>query len=160
LAIFWLAKRFRLSAESLSQIEFNTIRVSENVDVIVLQTQEGSSLFSSSGQSPPLMIVPHGMSKSYKVLIDPLSSEGHLLGGPHTAFSMDYVPSRLAFVLCGIHVALGNLGLSLSRMTMTHPIYLFIIVNYRGSTGYGQDSIQSLLGKIGDQDVQDCYVGG
>uniref|UniRef100_A0A4W4FEX6 acylaminoacyl-peptidase n=1 Tax=Electrophorus electricus TaxID=8005 RepID=A0A4W4FEX6_ELEEL len=31
----------------------------------------------------------------------------------------------------------------------------FILVNYRGSTGFGQDSIDSLLGNIGNQDVKD-----
>jgi acylaminoacyl-peptidase len=28
-------------------------------------------------------------------------------------------------------------------------------VNYRGSTGFGQDSIESLLGRIGTNDVHD-----
>ena len=35
---------------------------------------------------------------------------------------------------------------------------LCIIVNYRGSTGYGQDGIFSLPGKIGTQDVNDVQV--
>ena len=30
-----------------------------------------------------------------------------------------------------------------------------LLVNYRGSTGYGQDSIDSLPGDIGTQDVRD-----
>ncbi|XP_023253253.1 acylamino-acid-releasing enzyme-like, partial [Seriola lalandi dorsalis] len=29
------------------------------------------------------------------------------------------------------------------------------MVNYRGSTGFGQDSILSLIGQIGNQDVKD-----
>lgn len=31
-------------------------------------------------------------------------------------------------------------------------------VNYRGSTGFGQDSIQSLIGNVGSQDVKDVQV--
>ena len=30
--------------------------------------------------------------------------------------------------------------------------------SYRGSSGYGQDSIDSLPGKIGENDVNDCQV--
>lgn len=33
-------------------------------------------------------------------------------------------------------------------------------VNYRGSTGFGQDSIMSLIGHIGSQDVKDVQVLG
>jgi acylaminoacyl-peptidase len=32
-----------------------------------------------------------------------------------------------------------------------------IIVNYRGSVGYGNDFLNSLLGNIGSHDVDDCY---
>lgn len=30
------------------------------------------------------------------------------------------------------------------------------MVNYRGSTGYGKDFLDSLLGNIGSRDVEDC----
>lgn len=33
-------------------------------------------------------------------------------------------------------------------------------VNYRGSTGFGQDSILSLPGNVGHQDVKDVQVAG
>ena len=33
------------------------------------------------------------------------------------------------------------------------------VVNYRGSSGFGQQSIMSLLGKIGTNDVADVQVG-
>ena len=37
--------------------------------------------------------------------------------------------------------------------------HLFIIsVNYRGSIGFGNDSIYSLLGNVGNQDVKDVQV--
>jgi len=35
---------------------------------------------------------------------------------------------------------------------------LYLSVNYRGSTGFGQDGIESLLGKVGTQDVRDVQV--
>ena len=31
-------------------------------------------------------------------------------------------------------------------------------MNFRGSTGFGQDGIESLLGNIGTQDVKDVHV--
>ncbi|KAJ3022358.1 hypothetical protein HKX48_006392 [Thoreauomyces humboldtii] len=30
------------------------------------------------------------------------------------------------------------------------------MINYRGSTGFGKDGIDSLVGKVGDLDVEDC----
>lgn len=33
-----------------------------------------------------------------------------------------------------------------------------VVVNYRGSTGFGQDSIESLLNNVGDNDVKDVQV--
>lgn len=39
------------------------------------------------------------------------------------------------------------------------PFYVSVYpVNYRGSTGFGQDSILSLIGQIGSQDVKDVQV--
>lgn len=35
---------------------------------------------------------------------------------------------------------------------------LFFLVNYRGSLGYGQDSVLSLPGNVGSQDVKDVQV--
>jgi len=35
--------------------------------------------------------------------------------------------------------------------------YGILYVNYRGSTGSGDDNVRSLLGRVGDQDVQDCH---
>ena len=36
--------------------------------------------------------------------------------------------------------------------------YIFILVNYRGSLGFGQTSLHSLPGNVGTQDVQDVQV--
>lgn len=38
------------------------------------------------------------------------------------------------------------------------PLSFSSAVNYRGSTGFGQDSILSLIGQIGSQDVKDVQV--
>ena len=58
-------------------------------------------------------------------------------GGPHVATSADF----LVWPVC-----LAALG------------YAVLMVNYRGSMGFGQDSIYSLPGKVGSQDVQDVQV--
>ncbi|CAL5219578.1 g1438 [Coccomyxa viridis] len=60
-----------------------------------------------------------------------------LHGGPHSAYAASYVHS-VAF--------LASLG------------YNVVIPNYRGSTGYGEDGIQSLPGNIGTNDVADCMT--
>lgn len=58
-------------------------------------------------------------------------------GGPHSAFTCDF----------SYHVAcFYSLG------------YSVLLVNYRGSTGFGQNSIESLPGFISDYDVKDCQV--
>ncbi|KAG1650151.1 Acylamino-acid-releasing enzyme [Nymphon striatum] len=55
-------------------------------------------------------------------------------GGPHSAFSAAY------YFHVNVFVKLG---------------YCVLLVNYRGSLGFGQANISSLLGNIGDQDVKD-----
>ncbi|XP_023241575.1 acylamino-acid-releasing enzyme-like [Centruroides sculpturatus] len=55
-------------------------------------------------------------------------------GGPHSAFTVGFHLYSLLFSRCGFYV---------------------LQINYRGSVGYGENSIYSLLGNIGSQDVQD-----
>lgn len=38
------------------------------------------------------------------------------------------------------------------------PLRCAVQPNYRGSTGYGEDSIQSLPGRAGTNDVADCMT--
>lgn len=56
-------------------------------------------------------------------------------GGPHSAYSTQFIPSISFLAACGYNV---------------------LTVNYRGSTGFGEPSLQSLPGNIGSADVQDC----
>ncbi|XP_066499821.1 S9 family peptidase isoform X2 [Hoplias malabaricus] len=55
-------------------------------------------------------------------------------GGPHTHFAAEWNANAAALTKLGFAV---------------------LMVNYRGSTGFGQDSIDSLLGNVGSQDVKD-----
>jgi len=58
-------------------------------------------------------------------------------GGPHSNQGVDFYPSPTLLALHG---------------------YAVLIVNYRGSTGYGQGPLESLCGKIGRQDVDDLVL--
>ncbi|XP_026449241.1 acylamino-acid-releasing enzyme 1-like [Papaver somniferum] len=60
-----------------------------------------------------------------------------LHGGPHFLVSTNYSKN---------HAFLSALGYSL------------LIVNYRGSLGFGEEALQSVLGKIGSQDVNDVLA--
>ncbi|XP_061841499.2 acylamino-acid-releasing enzyme isoform X1 [Nerophis lumbriciformis] len=55
-------------------------------------------------------------------------------GGPHSQFAAEWNVTTAGLVSLGFAV---------------------LMVNYRGSTGFGQDSILSLVGHIGQQDVKD-----
>lgn len=57
------------------------------------------------------------------------------------------------------HVTLFTYHSYFQYMDIPIPLVCFILsVNYRGSIGYGQDNILSLLGNVGSQDVKDVQV--
>eukprot|EP00053_Salpingoeca_punica_P017148 m.164143 g.164143 ORF g.164143 m.164143 type:complete len:727 (-) comp17128_c3_seq1:260-2440(-) len=56
-------------------------------------------------------------------------------GGPHSAFTFMYYP---------MYAAMASQG------------YVLLLVNFRGSLGYGQRNLMSLIGNIGRHDVEDC----
>jgi len=58
-------------------------------------------------------------------------------GGPHAAHSTHYDPYCAALLELGVAI---------------------LLVNYTGSTGYGQGSIDSLVGHVGDIDVADVQL--
>ncbi|TNN61819.1 Acylamino-acid-releasing enzyme [Liparis tanakae] len=79
-----------------------------------------------------ILVKPSGSSNEAKT---PLVVSIH--GGPHSQF-----PAEWNCTTAG----LAKLG------------FAVLMVNYRGSTGFGQDSILSLIGRIGSQDVKDVQT--
>ncbi|KAL4227008.1 hypothetical protein ACF0H5_014984 [Mactra antiquata] len=74
---------------------------------------------------------------TYPTDVDPNSSRNFIVfphGGPHSVFTSSFMLYVSLFCKLG---------------------YSSLLVNYRGSSGYGSDSIYSLPGKCGDQDVKD-----
>ena len=59
-------------------------------------------------------------------------------GGPHACISTAYIPSHSYLV--------------------KHGGYAVLLVNYRGSTGFGQAALESLTGDVGTQDVLDVVA--
>ncbi|XP_064524000.1 acylamino-acid-releasing enzyme-like isoform X4 [Pseudopipra pipra] len=94
---------------------------------------------SCSGQSP----AAHDTQDFEALLLSPLDGTApHPLivcphGGPHAIFDARWRPSMAALCRLGFAV---------------------LLVNYRGSLGFGQASISSLLSRVGEQDVADTQL--
>ncbi|XP_051526045.1 acylamino-acid-releasing enzyme-like isoform X2 [Myxocyprinus asiaticus] len=97
----------------------------------------------------PMLITPPSQEENHQfsdlnfgaILLKPYAPERrktplvvNIHGGPHSHFAAEWNATA---------AALSKLG------------FAILMVNYRGSTGFGQDSIESLLGNVGIQDVKD-----
>ncbi|KAJ8531478.1 hypothetical protein K7X08_026912 [Anisodus acutangulus] len=89
----------------------------------------------AKGASKPYEAIFVSSKSQSRNICDPLIVVLH--GGPHST-SLSSFSKSLAF--------LSSLGYSL------------LIVNYRGSLGFGEEAVQSLPGKIGSQDVNDVLA--
>ncbi len=91
---------------------------------------------------PPLVVLPHG--------------------GPHSVTPADFMAFPVCFAALGFAVLMGMLlttpTILVSHTHLTVLIYIHCVVNYRGSTGFGQDAIYSLPGNVGTNDVKDVQV--
>ncbi|XP_051649126.1 acylamino-acid-releasing enzyme-like isoform X1 [Manacus candei] len=120
---------------------------------------------SCSGQSP----AAHDTQDFEALLLSPLDGTApHPLivcphGGPHAVFDARWRPSMAALCRLGFAVLLGECWgargcvvlCPTGDMAPTAPISP---VNYRGSLGFGQASISSLLSRVGEQDVADTQL--
>ena len=78
-----------------------------------------------------------------------------IVGGPHSSFNCEFQQQILFSVNLGFTVLMGKED---GTILVLKIIVFFVLVNYRGSLGFGKDSIDSLLGKIGTQDISDVHV--
>ncbi|NXT19950.1 ACPH enzyme, partial [Syrrhaptes paradoxus] len=108
-------------------------------DAILLRPSEGPA-----AQKPPLVVMPHGESLPPWPFMPPALARqcdprSPLLfsGGPHAVFTAGWM--LYPAVLCRMGFAV-------------------LLVNYRGSLGFGQDSVASLPGNVGTQDVHDVQL--
>ena len=70
-------------------------------------------------------------------------------GGPHSAFAAEWNFLYANFAL---------LGYDLGNHRACYLLYIVALVNYTGSVGFGESSINKLKGHIGTVDVEDVQV--
>lgn len=127
-AWFWDEVTSPLTAASN---KVKTLLSHHKLSILRIPVPDPSDELSDGGQLPfeAIFVSCEDSSQKPTVLI--------LHGGPHSTSVSSYSKSS-AF--------LASLGFNL------------LIVNYRGTLGYGEEALQSLPGKVGSQDVQDCLA--
>jgi pimeloyl-ACP methyl ester carboxylesterase len=112
----------------------------EGMSCYILHTPCDGQLTTDDFES--IVILPPRLPSSEDSSVPSPSSLPPLLvvphGGPHSAFTTAYVSQYSDYLSL-----IGG--------------YALLLVNYRGSTGYGQFQLDSLPGQIGTNDVQDVY---
>ncbi|NXW69641.1 ACPH enzyme, partial [Hirundo rustica] len=103
-------------------------------DAILMRPSEGPT-----AQKPPLVVMPHGKS----------------LSPPHCTTAKQCHPPLFLLALAGGPHSVFTAGWMLYPAALCRVGFAVLLVNYRGSLGFGQDSVASLPGNVGTQDVHD-----
>jgi len=137
---------YTLFSWSSSSVDFSSLVEVSSVESLALKNEAGTEFASNADDDPnrfeALLIAPsESLLADLKNGEDDLSEGVPLVcmphGGPHSAFVACFNPSVAAMALCGVAV---------------------VMVNFRGSLGLGEASLQSLPGRVGDQDVAECLA--